>query len=217
MNDDLEYIRRGELRRTHPPPKFKNFDIKQSRLGAPAGNGLFARKKFEDADRITEYKGVRVTPEQVKDMPPTWRRYATEITGSEDFLVACSDQHGPACFANSCDLFPQYCNAEFERRPPRPNPEMVATSTICPGDEILVKYGKRYHLTDAERKWAMDHMHVYKDQVRYPGQRCPGESVYTVGSPSSSSDSDEKPKKRKKRAKPSSPSRRTKKPKRGRG
>jgi hypothetical protein len=112
-----------------------------------AGQGLFAAKDFETEQRVTEYKGERLSQHQLDVRYPgnTIARYTIK-TGNGNYIDARSTQSGVARYVNACDYPGQErpCNAEFVER----GNHRVYVETLHPvdrGEELLIAYGPEYY------------------------------------------------------------------------
>ncbi len=111
-----------------------------------AGKGLFATREFDRGEKITDYKGDRLTRAQLEHRYPGNQLAQYAVRRTNDLYIDARDTSaGVARYANHA---PQArTNAKLaDTRPPGGPPGVAirAKRHIRPNQEVLVNYGRDY-------------------------------------------------------------------------
>lgn len=120
--------------------------VRQSMLGAHAGYGLYAMKKFTAHEELCSYEGVEVTPEQLRSGQGKGRDYiASAITDHKTQAMKYIDaEQFYSCYGRFANdpLDDHLVNAKIIWNGSRM--VLVAWKDIAPGDEIYISYHPDY-------------------------------------------------------------------------
>jgi len=125
--------------------------VKKSNIPG-AGLGLFAVKQFDRGDKISEYKGERLTEMQLEHKTNT--DYVLRVD-QNTYIDADHTNSSPARYSNDCHGQRQYpCNARFSIDKKKHKATIKAQKKIRPGQEVLTPYGAGYWSKSTQRNAA---------------------------------------------------------------
>jgi hypothetical protein len=146
--DDMDDIDPNDTKipKTVPDPNHKtndalNVEVRASNIGADAGMGLFALKKFKKGDYICQYSGRIMDTKEVSSP-----EYKSHYIWQYNKKYSIDAQNEDSCFGRYAnDNFSKTMdNADIRKYSKYVCAKIVASETIEIGDEIYVPYGGGY-------------------------------------------------------------------------